>query len=298
MCLLVILTPSLTSPLIICNNRDEYFIRPTSRGSVSEDCCYFPTDEEKGGSWICLSGKLGRFAVVLNFHSWRYDIRDPVGPLLSRGLLTTEFINAPEQVNAEDYATCICKSSYRHFNLILGDSTGVFFLTSVDDERPLRMVPGHWFGISNGRLGEWEKVRLSTKYISEYVESSEINNKLACLSVNEASTLASSVLDLMSDTAPLSDHTFGHSSDLHMNLSAIFVPPVPRKDEDGITKLFGTRTTTIVVSCFDHGHANDSTHEVAYILERAHVTTDNTWVKSSFTIPYLKGNTAINYPTS
>lgn len=56
-------------PLLLCNNRDEYFRRPTAPGVVSKDNLhtYSPTDIVAGGTWLGLNGKNGRFGVLLNF---------------------------------------------------------------------------------------------------------------------------------------------------------------------------------------------------------------------------------------
>jgi len=75
-------------PLIMCNNRDEYFHRPTKRGTLytasqlnheqsnsadGERNIYFPMDLESKGSWIGVNGGNGKFVCVLNFHEWRTD---------------------------------------------------------------------------------------------------------------------------------------------------------------------------------------------------------------------------------
>lgn len=67
-------------PLILANNRDEYYQRSTTRGqfhTTNTNTYYYPTDNVANGTWIGLdsgnAAKKGKFACILNFHEWRKD---------------------------------------------------------------------------------------------------------------------------------------------------------------------------------------------------------------------------------
>lgn len=127
MCILFLLIGDDSSPTVICNNRDEYLARATSRGSLFDNGnIYSPVDQIGGGSWLSFSGlnenKL-KFAVVLNFHYWRQPNVMPLTNeefLKSRGLLIKNFMDST--VCSLDYAQSVfdSRTEYRPFNLIVG----------------------------------------------------------------------------------------------------------------------------------------------------------------------------------
>jgi uncharacterized protein with NRDE domain len=130
MCILFIIVGGDDFPTVVCNNRDEFFMRTTFRGQLySNGNSYFPVDCVGGGSWLRFenlsSGSL-RFAIVLNLNSRHATCSaDCEEELLSRGLLVKNFFDDPLQ-SARQYIDKVFAATldYRPFNLVVGDSEG------------------------------------------------------------------------------------------------------------------------------------------------------------------------------
>jgi uncharacterized protein with NRDE domain len=156
MCILFLLVGDESRPTLICNNRDEYFNRPTTRGTLNfTNFSYTPKDLEGGGTWLSVTGLRGgsefRFAVVLNLHDWREREVNTIRPVrcakrfitraggLSRGLLTKNFTENAD-IRAIDYAKTIFKNrdKYHPFNLVVSDSSGTFYVSSAYDKMTWR----------------------------------------------------------------------------------------------------------------------------------------------------------------
>ncbi|CAH1800637.1 unnamed protein product [Owenia fusiformis] len=107
--------------LIIANNRDEYFVRPTKPAGFWDDApnCISGLDQQagkEGGTWLALSTN-NKIGVLLNILS--NDGVDIVGAKKGRGFLVTNFM--PTSTSANDYLTEIEKdgAGYNPFNLVL-----------------------------------------------------------------------------------------------------------------------------------------------------------------------------------
>lgn len=142
-------------PLIIAANRDEYFARPSLPADYWEDApeVLGGRDLEKKGGWFAVN-KSGRLAAVTNYRGM--DEVDPEAQ--SRGLLVSRFLN--DSQNTETYLQqCIeTRSEYSAFNLLLGDKTGLYFLSSR--EAQFQKLKSGIYGISNGDFdSDWPKLR-------------------------------------------------------------------------------------------------------------------------------------------
>ena len=298
MCILAILINDKLKgiPLIICNNRDEFFSRATKGAHIHLDSTIFsPIDEESKGSWLAIEGNYGRFAVVLNFHLWRYSITDCDAPnYISRGLLTIDFMNADCNVSAENYAAKVSAESqkYHGFNLIIGDNKGCFYLNNFNQKTPLKLNSGELYTVSNGILDDWEKsTRLKVK-ISEFFNNCHffsLNNTSNKCCYEDFQSLAKALLELMTDNTPLSDATHGDSFEIYKRLSAIFVEPTTIPNHS----LFGTRTTTIIISGLQLNMNKmislsvlDKQQYVAYVLERNLNIVNNDWNIVEHIVPF------------
>ena len=198
-------------PTLICNNRDEYFVRPTLRGSISSEndsISYAPKDLEGGGTWIAVDQKMKqdqlKFAIVLNYDVYRdkydygsYDERS----LKSRGKLVQHFINPTNtativeeteevrnNMSAKEYAEYIFQNrySYRPFNLIVSDSvSGTYYVSWSKAQLEVHsLLPGQLYGITNGYMyGEWEKVEQGKMALERIIRSGRYDAKalVACL---------------------------------------------------------------------------------------------------------------------
>ncbi len=158
MCLILFAVhPSHPEPgyrLVVAANRDEFYERPSREAmywSQNSDILA-GQDLSMGGTWLGIT-RSGRFAAVTNF---REAPPDPL-PTMSRGDLTTGFLNsaAPALSYLQDVASR--GDQYRGFNLVLGDSQGFYYLSN---RQPgfIELTPG-FYGLSNQQLNcDWPKV--------------------------------------------------------------------------------------------------------------------------------------------
>lgn len=285
MCLLTFLYTQGNKDLIICSNRDENLVRPTLRGGLhalegaERAEAYFPQDREAGGTWIALSNLNARFAVVLNFHDWRYPAEDFAdclaasshqsgGPVQSRGLIVLEFIKAPADVTAKQFAHKILAKRYGSYSLLVGDSIdGCYYVSNRDSASPVFMTPGVVHSISNGKRSDvWPKMKISLNRVREVLAEHHWNLEGGSIcggddqgrgrrSLAEARALARSLRAVFEDDTPQPDATYGDTRELYMKGAAIFVKPIwisdPKVALHGVN--FGTRTTTIAVSVASSG---------------------------------------------
>lgn len=145
-------------PLLLAANRDEFHARPTAPAAFWEDPpgLLAGRDLQAGGTWMGIT-RSGRFAAVTNF-------RDPArtGPApRSRGELPLAWLDG----EAADISTLLHQlaargDEYAGFNLLLGDSAGLWYYSNAEATGPRRLQPGI-YGLSNAALDTpWPKVRL------------------------------------------------------------------------------------------------------------------------------------------
>jgi uncharacterized protein with NRDE domain len=141
-------------PLIAIANRDEYYARPSRDAYWWEDTDIFAgRDLEAGGTWLGVNRR-GHFAAVTN-------VREPGGMqpgTRTRGELTRDFLAGSN--DAETYLQKIapCDQDYAGFNLLLGDSSGLWFYSNR--EQKVRRIEAGVYGVSNGSFDEpWPKLK-------------------------------------------------------------------------------------------------------------------------------------------
>jgi uncharacterized protein with NRDE domain len=155
MCLIVLAWRAAAEyPLVVAANRDEWRERP------AEPARWWPDhpellagrDLQAGGTWMGIT-RGGRFAAVTNFR----DPSDKRSTARSRGGLVTEFLLGADSPGRFLARLAERAREYNGFNLILGDSTSLFYYGSREGEaRPIE--PGV-HGLSNHLLDEpWPKV--------------------------------------------------------------------------------------------------------------------------------------------
>ena len=141
--------------LILLANRDEFFQRPSQAIHHWPDAPQILAgrDLEQGGTWLGLN-QSGRFATVTNHRNGR-DKRDG---LRSRGDLTRHFLRGSQ--SAAEYLTGLEpeQQAYGAFNLLLGDETGLHYLSNRHADSATAISPGV-YGLSNALLDtSWPKV--------------------------------------------------------------------------------------------------------------------------------------------
>lgn len=128
-------------PLIVAANRDEFYERPSAPVDFWEDApdILAGRDLKEGGTWLGIT-RAGRIAALTNY-------RDPgsfrdTAP--SRGALVSRYLQGNQ--SPEKYLGDLASHSdfYNGFNLIVGDSSGLFYFsnrTLPDRDDPVYPLP-------------------------------------------------------------------------------------------------------------------------------------------------------------
>jgi uncharacterized protein with NRDE domain len=209
--------------IVLAANRDEYYVRSTSRAAFWEDApdILAGRDLERGGTWLGVT-KTGRYAAVTNFH-------DPLSNKKgapSRGFLVSDFLRSVE--SPQDYLLRTSQHSedYNGFNLIVGDGTGLFYHTNkAEGVTPL--MPGV-YGLSNHLLDTpWPKVARGKQSLGEIVRDGD---KIP----------SESVLDILADNTQADDALLpqtGIGLEYERALSPVFIS----------TPVYGTRSSSVLL---------------------------------------------------
>jgi uncharacterized protein with NRDE domain len=141
-------------PVIVAANRDEFYTRPTQALDFWPDQPEIAAgrDLERMGTWLGIN-RQGRLAAVTNYRE--AGVQRPEA--LSRGHLVTDFLTG--RTTVPDYLNRLPAEGhlYNGFNLILGDSRGLFYFSNRG-RTPSPIQPGI-HGLSNHLLDtQWPKV--------------------------------------------------------------------------------------------------------------------------------------------
>ena len=207
--------------LVIAANRDEYYRRPTARAAFWEDHpeVLAGRDLECMGTWLGIT-RAGRVAALTNFR----DPRERKTDAPSRGELVSGYLTSTR--TALDYLSEIARtaSRYNGFNLLAGDRSGLYYLSSrsasVEQVRP------GVHGLSNHLLDTpWPKVTCGKKRLQAALED-DANPDL--------------LLDLLYDREPASMDALpdtGVGAELEKVLSPALI----------VSPQYGTRASTAVM---------------------------------------------------
>jgi len=207
-------------PLVVIANRDEYYARPTHSAHWWEDDneVLAGRDLTAGGTWMGVNRR-GRFAAVTN-------VREPGGMSpgeLSRGELTRNFLTGDD--SAQDYLNRLQPDlqSYSGFNLLLGDSSGLWFSSNRVDG--ISKIEAGIYGISNGGFDEaWPKLETGKRILAEVLNTTTDSKKL---------------LKILTDNNQASDHELpntGIALEFERLLSSRFIH----------SPNYGTRASTLI----------------------------------------------------
>ena len=141
--------------LVLVANRDEFFRRPSQEVHYWQDTPHILAgrDLEQGGTWLGLN-QHGHFATVTNHRNGRDN---PQG-VRSRGDLTRHYLQEPQ--SASHYLKHLApeQHTYGAFNLLLGDETGLHYLSNRSNATHRSLAPGI-YGLSNALLDTpWPKL--------------------------------------------------------------------------------------------------------------------------------------------
>ena len=161
MCLLLVAIDALPGyPRLLLGNRDEFHARASAPARRWQDDprVVGGRDRVAGGSWLALRED-GRFAAVTNLRTGV-----PATAPHSRGALVHDFVTGDDSPAAFLDALRARSDEYGPFNLVVGDSAGVFALGSGDGI--VRRLDAGVHLVSNGAIGvHWPKTeRLQQRF--------------------------------------------------------------------------------------------------------------------------------------
>ena len=214
--------------LVVAANRDEFFRRSTAAADYWSDAQQVlgGRDLEKGGTWMGVDTD-GRWAAVTNFR----DGRSPEPGTRSRGGLVAGYLCGAAL--AQTYMASIGPGAreYHGFNLLVGDSDGVHYLSNKD-AGPMMLAPGV-YGLSNHLLDSpWPKVERGKLALREALAGSAKPDRLI-----------ETMLAALSDRSIAEERALpstGISQDWEKLLSAAFIGAPG----------YGTRASTVLL--IDH----------------------------------------------
>ena len=155
MCLIALSwQPGSDQPLLLLANRDEQHARPAAALAAWDDAPHVLAgrDLSAGGTWLGVT-RQGRFAALTNY-------REPgaAAGTRSRGHLVADFLRG--ELDPHHYAEQLQAEAqdYAGFNLLLGDSGQLIYLSNRAEGGPQSLRPGV-YGLSNALLDTpWPKL--------------------------------------------------------------------------------------------------------------------------------------------
>ena len=215
--------------VVLASNRDEFLERPTKPADrwTGPRPMVAGKDLKAGGAWLGISTE-GRFATVTNFRESTTEAQDAP----TRGRLAPDFIFG--DLEPEAYIEQIHQSDARYngFNLLLGDSQGLWWYSNRHDD--LQWVEPGLHGLSNHLLNTpWPKVERGKARLEKMLRADRID--------------PDSVFDMLKDDEPAPDEMLpdtGVGIEWERRLSPMFIR----------TPHYGTRCSSLLLIDYS-GHA-------------------------------------------
>lgn len=227
-------------PLVVAANRDEYYNRPTASSNVWTNGVLAGRDLQAGGTWMGMHIVNGRFAAVTNVRECNNGTHDETSPRLSRGSLVSNYLDASE-ITASEYINNLQHNLYNGFNLIVGDSSGLYYTCNRHNANgeTVKLSPGHIYVVCNHTLDHpWLKVVRLRQALAEMLPIRPIDH----------ARFIESVFGILQDDAPVKNeedlpvYETGCSVSIERLLSSIFICA----DEH-----YGTRSSTVLTLSTD-----------------------------------------------
>jgi uncharacterized protein with NRDE domain len=207
-------------PWLLLGNRDEFHARPTAAAAPwdNEPNIIGGRDLEAGGSWLAIN-RNGRFAAVTNVRSGI-----PARGMLSRGDLVAGFVRGV--ATAEHCARGISArhDEYGPFNLVVGDGTTVWGVSSAKHE-PWCLAPGIHVLINGAPDAHWPKTQRLRTDFERMLKSGKMQD--------------AALLDVLSDSSVPRDDELPETG-VGIDLERLLAPVFIRGDS------YGTRASTLV----------------------------------------------------
>jgi uncharacterized protein with NRDE domain len=155
-------------PLVISANRDEFFDRPTAELHSWKSGLIAGKDLRGGGTWMGFHPN-GKWSLLTNYR----DFSKPKKGEVSRGKLVETYLEG--NLEPETYLREVFKEKdrYEGFNLLVGDSEKLFYLSNYAED--IQEIQPGIHGLSNGLINDpWPKVDLAKSQLAR-VLSTEIS---------------------------------------------------------------------------------------------------------------------------
>jgi uncharacterized protein with NRDE domain len=158
--------------LVVAANRDEFLARPTAALDFldKEKTILAGRDLQGGGTWLGITAQL-KFAAITNYREPARNRTDAP----SRGEILQNYLTG--DLDAGEYLHLLSAngSRYNGFNLILGDSEGLYYYSNRT-VGPQELAPG-FYGLCNHLLDvPWPKVVRGKELLRPYMlKTSRIN---------------------------------------------------------------------------------------------------------------------------
>ncbi len=155
-------------PLVVLNNRDEFYRRPTAKLGPwpGHPDVMAGRDLSSGGSWMG-AHRDGRWVAVTNFR----EIRAGEHATKSRGWLVRDYLLG--ECSARAYLDSVAEDGkyYAGFNLLVGDRESLWHLSNR--ETGVRQLAAGLYGLSNGFFAaDWPKIRRGRKKLAKLLKRS------------------------------------------------------------------------------------------------------------------------------
>ncbi|ESO04963.1 hypothetical protein HELRODRAFT_171971 [Helobdella robusta] len=168
--------------LVVINNRDEYYERPTKPASLWNGSCISGLDQQanrENGTWLGVNTIDGKVGILLNILQPNCDSTKK-----GRGFLVTDFISGNEDVI--DYADRIAKEKheYNKFNLVLlqkkNNKWHVLMVSTESNELKGETLDQNILAFGNSAYERpWLKVKESKVKFEEIIKSHRKNNDIS-----------------------------------------------------------------------------------------------------------------------
>ena len=142
--------------LVVAANRDEFHERPTAAMTKwpSPDDIIAGRDLRAGGTWLAMD-RARRFGIVTNFR----DLQPPAPNAPSRGNLIPDYLRNQAEAAAHLEELHPKAGRYSGFNLLLTDSTSLWYASNRANHFATPLPPGI-YGLSNEFLDTpWPKLQ-------------------------------------------------------------------------------------------------------------------------------------------
>lgn len=154
-------------PLVLAANRDEFHQRPSAPLAPWQQAPILAgRDLSAGGTWLG-ANRAGWVAAVTNV---RGSAPAPASAR-SRGELPCRFLERGVDAATEAARIHARRTAYNGFNLLLFDTTSLWYVGSAAEESP-RALPAGVYGLSNAGLDTpWPKVSGGKQALREWLDS-------------------------------------------------------------------------------------------------------------------------------